>query len=321
LTGLLRSSAVLVFLSTLQAASVGALTGFEAFRRAAWVNIVGGLAGAQLMVLGALYFELAGAVWGLVAQALVSCIFSCWTLWRQARASGIELLTTHTFSLASGRSELPILWRFSLPAFLSSLLVGPVNWLCNTFLVRQSDGYGQVAILGAANQWKNAVGFLPLMFSCVLVPMLAGLHAEGRREAFGRVLKTQLVLNAGMCLLMSLPLMIFAHSLMSCYGPGFIQGVPVLVLTLISTSVIAVNNLLSRSMQSAGRAWLDLGFSAVWATVLISCCYVAVPIYGALGIAIGQLLAAAALAFWQWHLVRRTLLPGRPYAPPETATA
>jgi hypothetical protein len=60
-------------------------------------------------------------------------------------------------------------------------------------------------------------------------------------------------------------------------------------------------------MQSAGRAWLDLGFSAVWAIVLVAASILLIPARGAMGVAIAQALAAGILGVWQWRVLRRVL--------------
>ncbi len=61
----------------------------------------------------------------------------------------------------NSRLEMPILWQFALPAFLASVLVGPVSWIASAILVNQPDGLVQVARFNAANQWRQAVLFVP----------------------------------------------------------------------------------------------------------------------------------------------------------------
>lgn len=308
LTPLLRASCPLVLFTTLQNVYSGALAGFEAFRAIACLNVVGGVVGAPLVVVGAMEFGLEGAVFGLVVQSAVACLAGHILLVHEGLKTGTPLSFWPRGAFSKEwLQDAPILWRFSLPAFLSSTLVGPVNWWCNMLLVNQPNGYGQAALLSAANQWKNLVGFLPLMLSSVLVPMLAHLHAAGRRSDFIKLLKRQMIFSAGLCLCLSLPLMIFSTAVMRCYGADFRDGVPVLVLTLGTTAIAALNNLLSRSMQSAGRAWLDLGFSGVWSAALVGVSLVLIPRYGALGVVVAQAAAAGVLGIWQWQVLRRML--------------
>jgi O-antigen/teichoic acid export membrane protein len=69
--------------------------------------------------------------------------------------------------------ELSILWKFSTPAMLGGMLVGPVNWACNALLVNQPKGYMEMGIFQAANQCFAILLFLPLQLSRVILPVLS----------------------------------------------------------------------------------------------------------------------------------------------------
>jgi O-antigen/teichoic acid export membrane protein len=302
LAPLLQVGSALVLFNALQGVYSGALAGFEAFKRVAQVNWMGAVLGAPLLVIGAYADGLRGAVWGSVLQLAVACAIGHIALSRESANLGVKL----SYMRDSGDRE--ILWRFGLPAFLSSILVGPVGWTCNILLANQNDGYVQVALLSAANQLRNIVLFLPVVLGSVLLPMLANLHAAGRRGEFIRLLKRQLLFTAGLCLAFVLPMALFSRTLMSCYGPGFGNGVVVLVLTLIMTVINAATHLLSKSMQSANRPWLDLAFSGAWAIALLAGSFVLIPRHGAEGAAIAQIIAVVLQAMLQWFLMRRTFL-------------
>jgi O-antigen/teichoic acid export membrane protein len=311
LSVVLQTSAFLVLFSTLQSAYTGALAGFEAFKRTAWINFVGALVGTPLLVIGAWRWSLKGGVWGISAQALAGCVVAHLALVRVAKLERIPLpfgaLLRRPFKELN--QEFEVLWKFSLPAFLSSMLVGPVNWTCNTLLVNQPRGYSQAALLSAANQWKNLVGFVPLMLSSAIVPILARLHATGQKEDFARMLRKQVGYYGLFCGLAIIPLVICARPVMHSYGPGFVEGVPVLMLTLCSTVLTAMSNPMSKSMQSAGKAWLELGFCALWAMALLGTSIVFIPRYLAMGVAISQLVSVTAITAWQWWFINRLPRP------------
>jgi O-antigen/teichoic acid export membrane protein len=314
----LRSSSALVLFSTVQSACTGALAGFEAFRRSAWVNLFGGVLGTPFIVLGAWCWAVTGAVWGMNCQAVLTCIVACFALVQEMKKDNIPVPFGRIFR-PSGvlLAEFNVLWAFSLPAFLSSALVGPVNWACSTILVNQPKGYAQAALLSAANQWKNFVDFLPLMLSSVVVPVLVKLHTSGQHADFMRLLKRQVAIHIAVCGALVAPLMVLCGPIMRSYGPGFGDGTSVLVLTLVNTVLIAVSNPLSKSMQSAGKAWWDLGFSALWASVLLGGSVVLIPRHLALGGAISQLLAATAITVSQWYFLHRVLSPKKEPIPVE----
>ncbi len=294
----LRWGSALVLFGTLQGVYSGALIGLEAFRAVARFNWTASLLGAPLMVAGAYLDGLEGAIIGTVMQGAISCGVGHVTLLGQASGNGIHLSCIPDFN------EWRILWRFSLPAFLSSVLAGPASWACNTMLAHQPEGYQEIALLNAAGQWKNLLSFLPLTLISVLVPMFATLYHAGERAEFHQLLRRQLLLNVCLCLLLATPLALLSPLILDCYGPGFRRGILVFIITVSGTDPVAATNLMSRAMQACGRAWMDLALCSLWAAVILSACFFLVPAYKALGLAIAHVLGAAVLALCQGILMR-----------------
>ncbi|MDX1951869.1 MAG: oligosaccharide flippase family protein [Verrucomicrobiota bacterium] len=299
LAPLLVTGAGLVLFSGLQGVYTGALGGFEAFKKSSQVQFWGAVLGTPFLVVGCLVAGLEGAVFGAVLQMAVGCVIGHLAISREAAAKGIRI------SYRVNREELAVLWGFSIPAFLSSILTTPANWICNTLLVNQEGGYEEIAILSAAGQWKNLLSFLPLVLTSVLLPMLSNLYREGKLPEMTRLLRRNLFLMVGACLLMALPLILLSNVVLGWYGAGFQNGTLVFVLSLAGTAIVAANNLLSRAVQAAGRAWLEFSFSAVWAVALVLSCMALIPSTKATGLAIGHIVAAALLAIWQWMTVRK----------------
>lgn len=299
LAPLLQYGSALVLFNTLQGVYSGVLGGFENFKRVAQVNWIGAVFGTPLLVIFTYFGGLPGAVWGSVLQIAVGCLLGHVAVRQEAAKAGVKL----SYKLHAG--DFSILWHFSLPAFMSSTLAGPANWTCNTFLANQPGGYAEVALLNAAGQWKNFLTFLPLMMTSVLVPIFANLYHAGQVEPMKKMLRRNLVINVGICVLLSVPLAVFAPMILSWFGPGFTRGVPVLWLTLGTTVLSAAVNLISRAMQATGQAWLECVCSGVWAGCLIAGCILLVPPYKAAGLAAAHVLAMLVLIIVQWSLFRR----------------
>jgi len=304
LAPMLRSGAALVAFSSLQGAYLGALTGFEAFKQVAWVNWVSSLVGVPLAVAGTLWAGLAGAVWALIAQTAVGCALGHWALNKEMLKAGVKM------SFALSLHEWAMLWRFTLPVFLSTLLTAPAGWFVRMMLVNQPGGYGEAALVSAANQWMNLVNFLPWTMGGVLVPIFANLYAAHRRADFMKLLRQNLLLNVGVALAVALPLMLCAPVILRVYGPGFREGTAIFVLTMIAGVFIAMNNLFSRAMQSAGKAWIELASNGLYALVVMLASWPLIHLYKGLGNVAAYTLAAIALLLWQWLIVRRILRQG-----------
>lgn len=299
LAPLLQFGSALVLFNTLQGVYSGVLGGFENFKRVAQVNWMGALLGTPLLVICTYAGGLPGAVWGSVLQIGLVCVIGHLAVRQEAAKAGVKL------SYRLHASDCRILWHFSLPAFLSSTLAGPANWICNTFLANQHQGYAEVALMNAAGQWKNFLTFLPLMMTSVLVPIFANLYHTGQAAEMRKMLRRNLAINLGVCLLLSAPLAVFASTVMSWYGKGFDRGVPVLWLTLCTTVLSAVSNLISRAMQATGQAWLECVGSGIWAVSLISGCFLLVPSYKAIGLATAHIAAVLLVTILQCVIFRQ----------------
>ena len=172
LTGLIRVGSVLLLLGSVNGAQSGALSGFEAFKTIARVNLACGLLSFPLMVGGAWWLGLLGAVWGLVGSIAVNCVFSHLALRREAAAAGVSL------SAKLQPDQWGVLWRFSLPSVLCSAILGPVNWACAALLVNRANGYAEMGVFNVTMSWFNAVTFLPGVLAQVLLPLLSSQAGE-----------------------------------------------------------------------------------------------------------------------------------------------
>jgi O-antigen/teichoic acid export membrane protein len=185
-----------------------------------------------------------------------------------------------------------MLAQFSFLAVLGNVVVTPVNWACSALVVNQSGGYAEMAVYNAANQWRNAVLFLPAALGTVAMPMMAHLQGAGDQRGFLRILGYSLKLNGGAALLVALPVVLLAGPLLAAYGPGFDHGKFAFVVLVLSGVIVALNNALSRSLVSQGRMKADFTFHAVWGVSCLAFGAWLIPLYAGKGFAVAALLAA-----------------------------
>lgn len=282
---LMIGSPLLIF-GAIAGAQTGALSGFEAFKSIAIVNVLTGLINFPCLVGGVYFGGVNGAVWGLVAASAIGVVLNQLVLSREALRAGIA------FPARNALSEKYVLWHFSLPAVLASMLVTPVNWASAAILVNQHEGYAEMGIFNAANQWRGAILFLPGILCQVGLPLLCSLNgdSEGGKKS-KKVMRYNLLLNGGVTFVVALVVSVLSVFIMGSYGATFSSGYSVLVLLAISTVLVSINNVIGQSVTSAGKMWLGLGFNAIWASTLMVFSYLFIPTYGALGLA-GAYLAA-----------------------------
>jgi len=291
LQGPLRLSAALLFFTGLTGAQAGVLSSFEAFKTLAWINCLAGALGLPLLILATHWGRLQGALGGFIAWQAAAWCLGHFAIRRQARQAGVRFL------LRGCRSELPILWKFTLPAVLSAAMVAPVNWACNALLVHQPQGYAQVGLFNAANQWFNALQLLPVVLGQAFLPILAERHGAGDHQRTGRILLAAFRLNLLTVLPVVLLLCLLSPWVMSCYGPDFRQGWSTLVLVLVTAGLLAGQTPAGQFIVARGRMWLGFCFNLGWAVAFLLSTTALVAL-GALGLATARLLAYVLHTLW-----------------------
>jgi O-antigen/teichoic acid export membrane protein len=290
----LRIGAFILFLSGLNGAQTGALAGFEEFKSIAKVNLGVSLISFPLLIVGAYWGGLNGVVWALLFNMAVNWLLNHLALRKVTAQYGIP------FSFHGCTREWPVLWKFSLPAALGGFLVSPVIWACNALLVNQPGGYSQMGLYDAANQWGAAVLFIPGMVGMVTMPMLSNLTGDKDHLSYLKVLKYNILVNGGAALVIAFPLALIAPFVMQSYGKGFAEGRWVLVCLLFSSVLVAVNNVVGQAIASRSKMWIGLLFNLLWAICLVGSCYWFLKLgYGALGLALANLVSYLLHSLWQ----------------------
>lgn len=291
LTGLLQVSSGLIFLGALNGCQSGALAGFEAFKSIARINLLAGLISFPLLVGGVWYGGLVGGVWGLVASLGVNWFFNHLALRAEAAKANVPL------SFSDCGREWKVLWNFSLPAMLCSLMIAPVNWVCLAILANQIGGYADMGIFNAANQWRTAILFVPQALTGIVLPTLASLDPKSDRLRYQKVFWGTVAIIGSVALALALGVIAGSDFIIRSYGAGFGEGRGTLILLALAAVNMAVNNVLGADIISQGRMWAGLACNAAWAvTALALACWL-VPTHGAFG------LATSILASYPIHSV------------------
>jgi O-antigen/teichoic acid export membrane protein len=290
----LRIATGVLFLNALNGTQTGVLAGLEAFRTIARVNLIRGVLTFPLAVAGVLLWNLRGAVAALVAAAAVGWILNHIAICAECRRNGIAVRWERFWP------ERTILWKFSLPAVLGGATATPAMWAASSILVNQPHGYAEMGIFSAANQWRNAVAFLPALLSQPLLSMLSNLSV-GDSGSFRKLLRANLLLSFGLSLLIAAPIVVCSSWILKAYGGGFVVGRLVLILLVLATVISSTAAVIGQAIASLGRMWWGFNLNTVWALMLLSCAVLLVPRYGALG------LATAFLASYLVHALTSAL--------------
>ena len=307
LSGYLRIGCLVLLLSATTGAQNGALAGFEAFRAIACRSAIAGAITLPLMILGAYFAGVRGAIWALVGSLLANAVLNHLALRKERaryRIPGIN---------RTCRRECGVLLSFSLPALLAGALVGPVNWACAALLVNQPDGYGEMGVFNAANQWFTALMFLPSIIGHVALPILAERLASDQVGHSARILKVSMLSNLAIMLPLLIVGSLASRLIMGSYGPGFADSWPTLLVVLWTAALLSVQTPVGQIIAASGKMWLGAAMNLGWGLVFFCATYYLIDL-GALGLALGRAIAYAVhtcwvIAFAHYWLSRRSVRP------------
>lgn len=263
----IRVGAVLLFATVINAAQNGTLTGFEDFRAVAINTFWGSLSESIFMLIGAYYGAVTGAILGYGTGYFVLYILNNIAIRKNLHKYGIVVRNQPV-----NRSDISILYKFSLPALISSLMVTPTYWVLRTMLVRDS-GFAELAVFEAADQWRIIIFFIPSAVSTVALPILSSLYSNNAGQ-YKRVLKINIMLNAGIAFFAAVVVTLCSQFIMSAYGTSYINNTTTLVILAFSTVFQTMANVVGLSIYSRSKVWHGLCFNVVWALMMISFTYV-----------------------------------------------
>jgi O-antigen/teichoic acid export membrane protein len=303
LGGVLAAASAMLVLGTFQGVQIGVLSGLERFSAIAWSQLLGSVVVMPLILVGAWWRGLFGTVAGLIAAQSLQCLINQVAVTRSTRQAGIR------WFMSGWTREWSVLWKFSLPAMASGLLVGPVQWFASTLLVNRPDGYHAMAVYHAANQWFVALMFLPGILGRVYLPLASHRLATQPRTAARMVIKA-VVLSAAVVAPLAIAASLASPFILNAYGADYASHWPTLVVVVSTAWLLAIQAPIGQTMNAFGRVWIGLAMNLGWAI-----CYGLAAVWlvpsGAIGLALARLLAYLAHACWTFAFVYYLIRSGK----------
>jgi len=297
----LRIGALMLFLAAMNGAQIGALAGFEAFKAIAVVNSIAGVLAFPLYLFGAMWGGINGAIWAYAINLFILWALSHVALRKAAYQNRV------LFSYRNCWLEWSVLWRYSLPAVLSGVMVSPVKWICDALLVNQQGGYGQMGIYSATIIFQTTLLFVSSAISNPLLAMLS--NAKGNISE--NLARLNILISWSIGILISLPLLCFPEIAQILFGksyidPQFHRAMPIVIFV---TCLIMYKEGLARLLATHSLMWWGFLSNAVWALFLIGSSYFLVH-FGATGLAASYAIAYIAnIAIILPFYIRKNLTP------------
>jgi len=307
----LRIGAAYCALMTLNTFYAGTLLGFESFTRLLRQQVVQGTATVTAATILTLALGLNGAAASYPLAAAVTCVYGRHAFKQVCYRAKIHL-GHRNLSSAAG-----VFRTFVAPSVTSGLLFNGAIWLSHAYLARQPGGFSQIGLFVAADQLRRMILLAPRLLNRVTGPILTSLWSQRLmhyKRTFWRAAGTGTLMavagSVATCLLYPL--------LMRLFGRGF-TGAGVLVLVLsISTVIEVYATSVYQAIYSAGRMRYQALVACVWTAVMVSSSTVAVPRYGATGLASAYLISWFVAAIVYSRVAQRLTARAEQPAPRES---
>ena len=285
LGGLLQIGAFLLLFSGVNGAQTGALSGFEAFKRIAHINLISGLLTFPFMVIGAWKWGVTGAVWGLIGSQVANCAMSFLAVRTEAAGYRIPL------RYAGCLSDLSLFWSFSLPAVLIGLMNSVAAWGTSALVVNQMGGYGDMGIYNAALRVKQIPDAVLSMLIAPVIPVLSEAFGSADHVSYQKTLRLFLLMSTLTVVPISLVQVAAPELTLLPFGVEY-QGRPSIVSCLMFYSILGSLGLcIGYVLTTTNRVWLIWLLSIGFAVGQVLAAVALVPRYAAAGYAASQSLA------------------------------
>lgn len=294
LAPMLQISSITIGLGVINSVQISTLTGLESFKVSSILSTIFGVIQSLLVVLLAWYAGVKGAV---IALAMSSCL-SVFTYFFISRKELKNAKIQVTFSEAW--SEWRVLVKYSLPAFLSTITVGPVIWASNAFLANQPNGYGQLGIFNAAQQWSTFIQFFPALVSTAVLPVMSDLYGQGDKNGSINIMWKMMKITAILVIPLALLVSLFSTLIIKGYGSSFAGGHWVIVIVVFATVFSSISAHLGTFIAAAGKMWIGFVINSAWGLAFILLSYYLVR-WGAVGLASAKFIAY--VLHFAWALI------------------
>ena len=299
LKSVLQIGALLLFIITMRSVLTGPLAGFEAFKKIAKINAIEGISTPLIAIPCVYLWGVRGAILSMIVTSSIAYCLCRVAIRQECERYGMRF---RNFYLAAFK-EWRILVKFSLPSMVAGLLVPPVIWISNAILVNQPNGYAELGLFNAANQWTILIIFIPQVLANVMMPIFSETYGHPDKKHFLHAFNVNIRLTWVIGLPTTVITIVFHKEIAALFGKQF-AGMEVLMVFLMAAAFLnIVNGVVGTALAGAGRMWIGAAMNFGWAMALILSTLSLVPRYGGLGLAMAYLMSYLLHTMWQMGYV------------------
>jgi O-antigen/teichoic acid export membrane protein len=250
LTRYFQLASILFFVILFAKAQEGILSGFQDFRAQSISTIVNGTMSLLFLIVGGWVAGLLGAMCGLIVAYFLQALSNAWFISCNCQKNEIS------YSFHITIKELSLFYSDGLPYLWGACIFAFCIWLGNLMLVRQENGYAEMAMIVAVLQIFAVMTMLPYMLINVIFPMLIEYKAKSDYVRYTRTLLMTIFIISSIIIPFALSICICSEWIMELFGTEFARGKTILMIYCITSVVAVINELAFRVSVSQGAGWV-----------------------------------------------------------------
>lgn len=244
----------LLIATTLSNLTQTILSGFEEYKKLAYAGIAASLFSFPFIVLLIYFFNLYGAISGIILYFLSDFAWKYFQLKK-------SLTLSIKYDMIAMCNEGKKLLSFSTPLFLSAIVTSASFWYARVMVVKSTESFAGIAVFDAAYQWLTIIMIITGATTSVALPMLSKSFADDTSDT-KRIFKINLIVNFFIALLFAFIFILFSTKIMSIYGVNYTDGDTILDLLSINAIFFTLAAVYSKYMIAHGKSGL-LAYSSL----------------------------------------------------------
>lgn len=280
LTNYYRFASIAILFAALSSIEQSILLGFEKFKASSTIEVLRTALYLIVSIVFTLRFGIYGAIISLIITFMTKYVLMRLVNSKHYKKIGIIPKTDFNNEIKG------IIKTFTIPAFLSSIFVLPINWINNSLLAKYS-GFGELAIFAVSLQWMTLITFIPYQLSKVK-PIYSDLYNKKSYDSLFKYSKKISILLSFFVGLIVIIGIAFGKIILSLYGDGYLSGIIPFRIMLLSAFIITIQSQIGPLIESIGKMWIGLTLNLVWSFSILVIFYF-LRHYGSLGYSISYL--------------------------------
>ncbi len=247
LSSSLRLVAIWIVFNALTTAQIGILSGFNAFKTMAHINLYVGICAFVSSIIFTYLWGLNGALIALLCTQILNWLLNL----IEIRKYTCKHPITH-----NNKPLFKEVILFSLPVALQEGLYALSSWLMILLLLKLNN-YGEVGLYSVAMQWSAVLLFIPGILRNVILTHLSG--NTNNKQQHDKILKQTILINFISTFVPFIIIYFLKEWITSFYGDSFDENLEsILSISLFTVIVISISNVYTQAYLSLNKNWLML---------------------------------------------------------------